>query len=136
MKPVLPEEISGLIDGVLEPARASEIRAAIELDSELKQQYGQMLGVHRDITAHAGRLQHRLQVAVANRPGAAVAMPMHELRGIVVATLAMLLVRLFCKLASPPASIALESLALALVIGAASVWLLRLSDRDMARGLG
>jgi anti-sigma factor RsiW len=136
MKPIQPEEVSGLIDGVLDPARASEIRSAIEHDPELKQQYERMLVVHQDIRTYAGRLTNRLQVALANRSDSAVAKPARTPHGIVAATLAMLLVRMFCKLASPLASIAVESLALVLVIGAASVWLMRFSDRHAAREFG
>ena len=96
--------------------RASEIRSAIEHDPELKQQYERMLVVHQDIRTYAGRLTNRLQVALANCSGSAVAKPALMPHGIAAATLAMLLVRLFCKLASPLASIAAESLALVLVL--------------------
>jgi anti-sigma factor RsiW len=133
MNPILPEELSGLIDGALEPARAAEIHAALEHDAALKQEYERMLAVHHDMTAYAVRLTHRLQIPAVNRPVAAL--PMFDLRGIALAALAMLLVRLFCKLAPPLASVAVESLTLAMVIGAACVWLLRVSDRDAAQGL-
>jgi hypothetical protein len=136
MKPIQQEEISGLIDGVLDLARASEIRSAIEHDPELKQQYERMLVVHQDIRIYAGRLTNRLQVALSNRSGSAMAKPALMPQGIATLTLAMLLVRLFCKLATPLASIAVESLALVLVIGVTSLWLMCFSDRDAARELG
>lgn len=136
MKPILPEEISGLIDGMLDPARVAEIVAAMEHDLELKQQYERMLAAHQEITTYAGRLTHRLQVASANHLGSTAAKLTFEPRGLVAATLALLLVRLFCKLASLPASLAFESLALVLVICAASVWLMSISDREAAKQFG
>jgi hypothetical protein len=113
-----------------------EVRSAIDHDSELKKQHERLLAVHQDIATYAGRLTHRLQIAQANNARSAAANRAIEPRGIVVATLAMVLVRLFCKLAPPAASVAVESLALALVIGAASFWLMRVSDRSALRELG
>lgn len=135
MKPVLPEELSGLIDGMLDPVRAAEVRSAIEHDPQLRQQYETLLAAHQEMTTYAGRLTHRLQVAAANHSNRTAAKFVLDPSGIIVATLAMLLVRLFCKLASLPASLVVESLAFLVMMGTVSIWLMHVSDQEATQAL-
>lgn len=54
-KPVEAHELSGLLDGELDPQRAAEVRRALESDPELKAEFARMAGLEQRWSAAASR---------------------------------------------------------------------------------
>lgn len=134
MNPILPEELTGLIDGELSSERASEVDRAIQTNPELRLAYEQLLRAHGRLTAYAQD---------ATQPSPALAAP-SAARGWELSLLVrcagavMLCVRIVCKTMPTSLSVGLGTLMLAIVAGGLTLWLIQKSDaevRDHARPL-
>ena len=111
-EPIVPHELSGLVDGELDPARAQEVRAAVEADDALKAELEEL--------EQADRVWSRAASGAAFAP--TVAMPSTGLRAARAAMMVAGMFGLACVwmlpkvIAAPLAALGLHAVALALVI--------------------
>lgn len=133
MNPVQPEELSALLDGELDPARAAEVRTQIQMDPALRKEFESLSGndvVWRaaadsvaftpDVDLSLSAEAHALSAGEGTRWLAALAV---TLGGLVV-------VRSVLKLTGSGAwGLALPAVSL-LVLIALVVWLARMSSHD------
>jgi len=131
MKPIQPEEISGLIDGELSAERAAEVRAAIEEQPELRSEFMRFQATGQDLTRFAGQAAFRLRAASQAQSSEAT-IEHADWKLVAMAAGVMLVVRIVAKAAAPEIGIAFEVAALAAVAVGFSAWLVRISDRGAA----
>ncbi len=114
MKPIVPAEISALLDGELPPDRAEEVRLAIDQDASLLRVYQELTTMDADLKASAACAMFQPQVIMpAAEDG-------YGLR-ILFATIILVILRLAMKLSPPQLATMLSIALLAVVVG----WLLR-----------
>ncbi len=81
-KPLEPHELSGLLDGELDPTRAAEVRRAVEADTDLRAEFDHLSAMDRTWSAAAGQAAFRPKMILptsrgtSTRQAAAIALGM------------------------------------------------------------
>ncbi len=112
MKPISPEEISGLFDGELIPGRAEEVQRAMVEDERLRRIYGQMAETDSALSSFAAACQFDPHVSL---PGISpvLGFPIYAV------AVGLLIVRILARVLPFGPGICLQALVIALV----AVWL-------------
>jgi hypothetical protein len=124
MKPILPEELSALLDGELPAERAAEVRQALADNTTLRQEFERLTMLDANLKACAA--------TAAFAPRVSLARGLVQRRavwfGLVAALLAL---RWLLKVCPPPLSFGLEIAVLCFVIGWGLRYLLQRSSEDL-----
>ena len=115
MKPVESWELSALLDGELPPARADEVREAIEKDPALAGQYAALNGLDRDLKAEAEAVMFEPAVTFAPA-GEYVAAPQSPVP-LVLLVIGLLALRVGLKAIPAAGEITVAALVLLIVLG-------------------
>jgi hypothetical protein len=123
VKPIEPEEISGLLDGELTQQRADEVRRAIGEDESLGAIYRRLAAMDKDLKRCAEAAMFEPRVSIADTP---------TTRGIELAyvTVLLLAARALVKFLPFAVGIGLETVALVLVVSWVIVRLVKAAEPD------
>ena len=121
-EPIEPHELSGLLDGQLDPQRAAEVRRAIEVDPGLRAEFDRLSALDRAWSLAARQAAFRPQVAWPRDRGA----PALRVAAVALALGALVAVRLLPKVLDSAFvhAMALHGLVLAGLV-AGLVWMAR-----------
>jgi len=135
MNPVQPEELSALLDGELDAARAAEVRAQIQMDPALRLEFEALSANDAAwrAAADSGAFVPAVSLPVEAEAASASGEGGAWLTALAVAMGGLVVVRAVLKLAGSDAlGFALPTVSLLLLI-AVVVWLARTSPHDVTR---